>query len=60
MYNQKFFKLKPNKMLDKLNSNIDTLSIQNNGNEKIFINQYKKFTLNKTTALLQYVQSALL
>ena len=55
MYNQKFFKLKPNKMLDKLNSNIDTLSIQNNGNEKIFIDQYKIFALNTTTALLQYV-----
>ena len=48
MYNQKFFKLKPNKMLDKL-------SIKNNGNEKIFIDEYKLFALNKTTALLQYV-----
>ena len=36
MYNQKFFLLKPNKMLDKLNINIDTLSIKKNGNEKIF------------------------
>ena len=37
MYNQKiFFKLKPNKMVDKLNINIYTLSIKNNGNEKIF------------------------
>ena len=41
-------------MLDKLNINIDTLSIKNNGNKKIF-NQYKIFALNKTTALLQYV-----
>jgi len=56
MYNQKtFFKLKPNKMLDKLKINIDTLSIKNNGNEKIFINQYKLLALNKTTALLQYM-----
>ena len=54
MYNQKiFFKLKPNKMVDKLNINIYTLSIKNNGNEKIFINKYKIFALNKTTALLQ-------
>ena len=54
MYNQKFFKkLKPNKMLDKLNIYIDTLRIKNNGNEEIFINQYKTFALNKTTALLQ-------
>ena len=61
MYNQKtFFKLKPNKMLDKLKINIDTLNIKNNGNERIFINQYKIFALNKTTALLQYMQSALL
>ena len=37
MYNQKIFlKLKPNKMLDKLNINIDSLSIKNNGNENIF------------------------
>ncbi len=37
MYNEKFFlKLKPNKMFDKLNSNIDKLSIKNNVNEKIF------------------------
>ncbi len=42
-------------MLDKLNNNIDTLSIENTGDEKIFINQYKIFALNKTTALLQYV-----
>ena len=55
MYNKKFFKLKPNKMIDKLNINIDTLSIKNNGNENFFINQYKIFALNKTTALLQYV-----
>ena len=60
MYNQNFFKLKSNKMLDKLKSNIDILNIKNNGNEKIFIDQYKIFALNKTTALLQYVQSALL
>ena len=59
MYNQKIFlKLKPNKMLDKLNINIDKLRIEKNGNEKIFINQYKIFALNKTTALLQYEQSA--
>ncbi len=42
-------------MFDKLNNNIYTLSIKNNGNERIFINQYKIFALNKTTALLQYV-----
>ena len=42
-------------MLDKLNSNIDKLSIKNNGTEKIFIDEYKIFALNKTTALLQYV-----
>ena len=42
-------------MLDKLNSNINTLSIKNNGNKKIFINQYKIFALDKTTALLQYM-----
>ena len=42
MYNQKIFlKLKPNKMPDKLKSNIDTWSIKNYGNEKIFINQLK-------------------
>ena len=46
-------------MLEKLKSNIYTLSIKNNGNEKILINKYKIFALNKTTALLQYVQSAL-
>ena len=46
-------------MLDKLNINIDKLSIKNNGDKKILINQYKIFALNKTTALLQYVQSAL-
>ena len=39
-------------MLDKLNRNIESLSISNNGNEKIFINQYKTFALNKTNALL--------
>ena len=55
MYNQNFFKLKSKKIFDKLKSNIDTLSIKNNGNEKIFIDQYKIFALNKTTALLQYV-----
>ena len=55
MYNQKFFKLKSNKMLDKFTINIHTLSIENTGVEKIFINQYKIFALNKTTALLQYV-----
>jgi len=37
MYNQKIFKLKPNTILDKFNINIDTLSIKNNGNEKIII-----------------------
>ena len=42
-------------MLDKLNINIGKLSIKNNGNEEIFINQYKIHALNKTTALLQYV-----
>ena len=42
-------------MIYKLNINIDILSIKNNGNEKIFINQYKIFVLNKTTALHQYV-----
>ena len=46
-------------MLDKLNINIDTLCIKNNGNKKIF-NQYKIFALKKTTALLQYIRSALL
>ena len=60
MYNKNFFKLKPNKILDKLNINIDILSIKNNRNEKIFINQYKIFALNKTTALLQNVWSAIL
>ena len=54
MYNQKiFFKLKLNRMLDILNIIIDKLSIKNNGNEKIFINQKKIIALNKTTALLQ-------
>ena len=47
-------------MLDKLKINIDTLSIKNNRNEKILNNEYKIFALNKTTALLQYVKSALL
>ena len=42
-------------MLDKHNIDHDTLRIKNNVNEKIFINQYKKFALNKTTALLQDV-----
>ena len=42
-------------MLDKLKINIDTLNIKNNGNERIFINQYKIFAPTKTTALLQYV-----
>ena len=42
-------------MLDKLKINIDTLNIKNNGNERISINQYKIFALNKITALLQYV-----
>ena len=42
-------------MFDILNNNIDTLSIKNDGKEKIFIDQYKIFALNKTTALLQYV-----
>ena len=56
MYNHKFFfKLKTNKISDKMKINIDTLSIKNNGNEEIFIYQYKVFALNKTTALLQYV-----
>ena len=51
MYNQKFFfKLKPNKMTDQLNSNIDTLSIKNNGNAEIFINQLKY--LHSTKPLL--------
>ena len=40
-------------MLDKLNINIDSFGIKNNGNEKILINKYKIFALNKTTALLQ-------
>ena len=40
-------------MLDKYNIEHDSLSIKNNRNEKIFINQYKIFALNKTTALLQ-------
>ena len=40
-------------MLEKLNINIDKLSIKNNGNKIIFINQYKIFALNKTTALLK-------
>ena len=38
-------------MLEKLN--IDALRVY--GNEKILINQYKIFALNKTTALLQYM-----
>ena len=46
-------------MLDKLNINIDSFGIKNDGNEKIFNNKYKIFALNKTTALLQYVQGAL-
>jgi hypothetical protein len=41
-------------MQDKLNINIDTLSIKIMEIRK-FINQYKIFALNKTTALLQYV-----
>ena len=41
--------------ISKLNINIDKLIIKNNGYEKIFINQYKLFALNKTTALLQDV-----
>ena len=43
-----------------MNINIDTLSIKNNGNEKFFINQYKIFALNITTALLQYVEECLI
>ena len=39
-------------MLDKLSINIDTFRIKKIGNEKIFINQYKTFALNKTNALL--------
>ena len=51
MYNQKIFiKLKSNEMPVKLNSNIDTLSIKNNGNEKIFNNQLKY--LHSTKPLL--------
>ena len=42
-------------MLDKFSINIDTLSNKNNGNERIFINQYKIFALNETIALLQSV-----
>jgi len=37
-------------MLDKLNRNIDTLSIKNNGNAEIFINQLKY--LHSTKPLL--------
>ena len=37
MYNQNFFKLKPNKIIDKLNVNNDTLRIENNVKEKILI-----------------------
>ena len=33
-------------------NNDDTFGIKNNGNEKILINQYKIFALNKTTTLL--------
>ena len=47
-------------MLDKLNINIDTWSINSNGYEKVFINQYKIFALNKTTALLQDVWLSLI
>ncbi len=55
MYNKKFFfKLKPKKMINKLNSNIDAFSIKKNGKEKIFIDKYKIFALNKTSAVLQY------
>ena len=47
-------------MIDKYNTDHDKLSIKNNVNEKIFINQYKIFALNKNTALLRNAQSALL
>ena len=48
-------------MLHKSNkNNEDTLRFKNNGNNKIFINQYKIFALNKTTALLQDMWSAFL
>jgi len=43
-----------------LTINVDSLSIENTGDKKIFINQYKIFALNKTTALPQYVWSAFL
>jgi len=45
--------MQANKLLDKFNIDNDKLRIKNNENVKIFINQYKKFALNKTTALLQ-------
>ena len=41
-------------------SNDDYFRIKNNGNKKIFTDQCKIFALNKTTALLQDVWSALL
>ena len=41
-------------MLDKLNINIDKLSIKKDGNEKIF-ESIQNIALNKTTALLQYM-----
>ena len=48
-------------MVDQFNiNNDDTFRIKNNVNDKIFINQNKIFALNKTTALLQDVWSALL
>ena len=54
MYNQKFFfKLKPNKMPDQLNNNIDTSSIKNNGNEKIYINHLKYFHSTKPLLCLR-------
>ena len=40
-------------MVDKINIYNDTLRIKNKDNEKILINQYTIFALNKTTALLQ-------
>jgi len=40
-------------MPDKLNSYIDTLSIKNNGNEEIFINQLKYFHSTKPLLCLR-------
>jgi len=45
--------MEPKKLLYKFNIDSYRLRIKHNKNDKILINKYKKFALNKTTALLQ-------